>query len=173
MKSKAATITYRKGMVSLTMSRSGSLGLLFDQSGASSSLTLPKDKDGILRSPRHLARRRWASQQFDEDESVDPDQTRHGRLGTPDPPPAPEDVASSRLLGGYPGGILSSLRRKSFTAFPSPFSAIRRRRQEDQGTPLSEAQVDNSWSSDSSELDDELHVNEGSLSDGGRDEDEH
>lgn len=141
-------------------------------SGSSTPVEL-KGSNDPLRSPAR--RRRWTSHLL---ETGDQDQeavnaTQDFGLGTPDPLPpffdspaiasSPSSENQGFMQFANPSGVLRSFRDRSFGRLSSPFKSPRGK-----GKEAVEQAVDLAWSSDSSELDEELDLPEGDF----RDDDE-
>ncbi|KAH8118560.1 patatin-domain-containing protein [Phellopilus nigrolimitatus] len=124
-------------------------------SGTSTPVNL-KDSQDPLRSPAR--RRRWTSQLLREGEgSVAIEKQDYG-LGPPDPPPSGSASSSASDQQGFlnfahiqSGGLLRSLRARPFPRFSF-------KRQDKAADAVAEEAVDMTWSSDSSELDEELEM---------------
>lgn len=129
-----------------------------DSSGTNTPAHLKSSHDP-LRS--HARRRVWTSHLLEDEgeaESVARSVQDYG-FGSPDPPiplPTPGTSPTASFLH-LPhlrtGGLLRKLRPKSFPSFPSPFQSFRKLNRE---SIAPEQGADDAWSSDSSDLEDDL-----------------
>lgn len=115
-----------------------------------------KSSQDPLRSP--ALRRAWTSQLLGESEAGSSQSRQDYGFGTPDPIP----TSTASHSGGFlhmphlrTGGLLKKLRPKSFPNFPSPFQSFRKLNM--QSNAASEQGANDAWSSDSTDLEDDLN----------------
>lgn len=111
-----------------------------------------KDSQDPLRSVAR--RRRWASHLLEDGDSRSPQ--RQEESGNSIPPTSATSNRSFLHLPHLPTGILlARFKPKAFSKLSSPFQSIRK------SDKLFTEQIDDAWSSDSSDLDEDLDVHEG------------
>lgn len=139
---------------------------LAEASGNTTPLEMKYSKDPLRSQSR---RQLWASQMLDVDraDEAGPSKARmsYNRFGTPDPPPENKPAPVPTLNTSTSSGFLARLRTRSFPSFPTRFTSPFSPRSSGTHRPPNKDVVGHTWSSDSSELEDELHLNDGGLSD--------